>query len=97
MSVPVVLFAIAAVASTIVWQKVDQLQTAYASTYLQTLLQFLSRDYFFQPGDFWAMVSAAVILEGLALYVAVAALCRSTPFFERALRMLTWAAPALRR
>jgi hypothetical protein len=88
-SVPIVLFAIAAVASAIVWQRVYQLQTAYASTYFQTLLHFLSRDYFVEPGDFWVLVSTAVILEGLALYVVVAALCQvDGTFFERALRML---------
>ena len=37
---------------------------------------FLSRDYFVQPGDFAALTSTAVILEGLALYVVVAALCQ---------------------
>lgn len=90
MSVPVVLLAIAAVASTIVWLKVDQVQTGYAAPYLQTLFRFVSRDYFFQRGDFLTVVSATVILEGLALYVAVAALCRvDATFFERALRMLT--------
>ncbi len=57
--------------------------------YLEALLQFMTRDYFARPGDFWVLVSAAVMLEGLALYVVVAALCQKDPaFFDRALRML---------
>ena len=89
-SVPIVLLAIAVVASTIVWLRVDQVRTGYAPPYLQALLQFVTRDYFFQRGDFLTVLSATVILEGLALYVAVAALCQVDPrFFERALRMLT--------
>jgi hypothetical protein len=90
MSVPVVLLAIAAIASAIVWLRVEQVQTGYAPPYVQALLQFVSRDYFFQRGHFLTVVSATVILEGLALYVASAALCQvDATFFERALRMLT--------
>jgi hypothetical protein len=90
MSVPVVLLAIAAVASTIVWLKVDQVQTGYEAPYIQAFLQFISHDYFLQRGDFLTVVSGSVILEGLALYVVVAALCQAdATFFERALRMLT--------
>jgi O-antigen ligase len=89
MSVPVVLFAIAAVASTIVWQRVHQAETGYASAYVEALIHFVSRDYFVQPGDFWVLVSTAAMLEGLALYVVVAALCQvDAAFFGRALRML---------
>ncbi len=89
-SAPVVLFAIAAAASTVVWQRVYQAETGYPSAYVQALLLFVSRDYFFQPGDFQLLVSTAVILEGLALYVVFAALCQLDPtFFGRALRMLT--------
>lgn len=88
-SVPIVLFAIAAVASSMVWQRVYQVETGYPSAYLQALGHFVSRDYFVQPGDFLVLVSTAVILEGLALYVVVAALCQmDATFFERALRML---------
>jgi O-antigen ligase len=88
--VPVVLFAIAAAASAVVWQWVYLFQTGYPSDYVQALVDFLSRDYFVQPGDFSVLVSTAVILEGLALYVVVAALCQvDATFFERALRMLT--------
>jgi len=89
-SMPIVLFAIAATASTVVWQRVYQVETGYASAYVQALLHVLSRDYFVQPGDFWVLASTAVILEGLALYVVVAALCQvDATFFGRALRMLT--------
>jgi O-antigen ligase len=88
-SVPVVLFAIAVVASTIVWQRIYQFETRYPSEYFQALWQFLSRKYFVERGDFSEVVSSAVFLEGLALYVVVAALCRAdATFFERALRML---------
>jgi O-antigen ligase len=89
-SAPIALFAIAVIASTIVWQRVYQFETGYASEYVVALMRFVSRDYFTQPGDFWVLVSGAVILEGLALYVVVAALCQvDSTFFERALRMLT--------
>lgn len=88
-SLPVALFAIAAVASAAVWQRVYQLQTADVSAYSRALLQFVTHDYFVQPGDFWVLIPTAAILEGLALYVAVAALCRvDDTFSERALRML---------
>jgi uncharacterized membrane protein len=88
-SVPIVLFAVAAVASATVWQRVYQFQTGYAATYFQALLHFVSHDYFVEPGDFWGLVSTAVILEGLGLYIAMAALCQvDETFFERALRML---------
>ncbi len=88
-SVPVVLFAIAAAASTMVWQRVYQVETGYASAYLEALLHFVSRDYFFQTGQFQLLVSTAIILEGLALYVVFAALCQvDATFSGRALRML---------
>jgi hypothetical protein len=88
-SVPVVLFALTVVASLLVWLRVYQIQTTYPLEYLQLFLQFVTRDYFAQPGNFAVVVSAAVILEGLALYVVVSALCKLDPmFFERALRML---------
>ncbi len=90
MSVPIVLFGIAAAASAVVWQWVYLSETGYPSAYVQALLHFASRDYFVQPGAFWVLASTAVIFEGLALYVAVAALCQvDSTFFERALRMLT--------
>ena len=88
-SVPIVLFALAAATSAVVWQWVYQAETGYPSAYVQALLHFVSRDYFVQPGDFRVLASTAVILEGLALYVVVAALCQVNPtFFERSLRML---------
>jgi O-Antigen ligase len=86
-SVAVVLFAIAALASALVWQRVHRIESGMA--YLPALRDFLLRDYFIQPGDFWQLVSTAVLIEGLALYAAVAAICRSDrAFFDRALRML---------
>lgn len=88
-SVPIVLFAATVVASAIVWLRVHQVETTYPSAYLQAFLHFLTRDYFVQPGDFAVLVTATVILEGLALYVVAAALCElDSTFFERALRML---------
>jgi hypothetical protein len=88
-SVPIILFALTIVASLIVWLRVYQVQTTYPSGYLKLFLQFMTRDYFMQPGDFAVIVSGATILEGLALYVAAAALCQLDPtFFDRALRML---------
>jgi O-antigen ligase len=89
-SVPVLLFGIAAIASTLVWLRVYQVRAGSPSAYVDALLRFLVRDYFVEPGDFWVVVSTAAVLEGLALYVVVAALCRvDATFFERALRMLT--------
>ncbi len=88
-SAPVVLLAIAAAASTLVWLRVDQFQTGYASDYFEAFVRFARRDYFVQPGRFWLVVTTAVILEGLALYVIVAGLCRlERTFFDRSLRML---------
>ena len=88
-SVPVVLLAVAAVASLIVWQRMYQIEMAYPSAYFQALVRFLVHDYFFDPGDFRLVVTAAVLLEGLAVYVAVSALCQAdTTFFRRSLRML---------
>jgi O-antigen ligase len=89
-SAPIVLFAITAAASTVVWQRVYQVEAGYASTYADALIHFLSRDYFIQPGDFQLLASTAVILEGLALYVVFAARCQvDATFFGRALRMLS--------
>lgn len=89
-STPVVLFALAAATSTVVWLRVVQVELMYPSEFLALLFRFLSRNYFINPDEFWLVVSGAVILEGLALYVVVAALCRVDPtFFERGLRMLT--------
>ena len=86
-STPVALFALAAAASTVVWLRVLQVQLAYPSEFLELLFR---SNYFIHPGEFWLVVSGAVILEGLALYVVVAALCRLDPtFFARGLRMLT--------
>ncbi len=88
-SVPVVLFALAAIASTIVWQQVYPFLPGYPSTYTDAFLQFVTRDYYVKPGDFWVLVSTAVVLEGLLLYLVVMALCRAdATFFDRALRML---------
>jgi O-antigen ligase len=88
-SPPVLLFGIATAASAIVWQRVHQFETMYPSAYVGALLRFATREYFIDPPGFSGLVSAVVILEGLGLYVAVAALCRMrAAFFERALRML---------
>jgi O-antigen ligase len=88
-SVPIVLFAIAAVVSTLVWLRVYQFETGDSPAYIHALAQFVIRDYFVQPGDFWVVVSTAAIVEGLALYVVVAAVCQvDATFFARALRML---------
>lgn len=89
-STPVVLFGVAAVAATVVWLRVLQVETGYPSEFFQSLFRFFSRNYFIQPDDFWLVISGAVILEGLALYVVVAALCKvDATFFDRGLRMLT--------
>lgn len=89
-SAPVVLFAIAAVASTLSWMRVYQIQWGSSSGYVQALWHFLSRDYFVQPGEFWLIVSTVAILQGLALFVATEAWCRVEPaFFMRGLRILT--------
>lgn len=89
-STPVVLFGVAAATSTIVWLRVLQVEMMYPSEFLRLLFRFFSHNYFIHPDDFWLVVSGAVILEGLALYVVVAALCRrEATFFERGLRMLT--------
>ena len=90
LSPAVVLFAIAAVASTLAWLRVYQIQRGQLSGYLDALFQFVSRDYFVQPGEFWVVVSTVAILQGLALFVVTAACCDlDQPFFARALRMLT--------
>jgi O-Antigen ligase len=95
-SVPIVLFGLAAVASTLVWLRVYQVQWGSASAYLQAFVQFVSRDYFVRPGEFWLIVSTVAILQGLALYVVVAAWCQAdTTFFARGLRMLTIGGAAL--
>ncbi len=87
--VPVVLLALAATASTAVWLRVEQVRTGYAAPYAQRFVRFLTHDYFTAPGEFWVVVSTAVVLEGLALFVLVAALCRIRPaFFEQGARML---------
>jgi hypothetical protein len=87
--VPVVLLAMAAVASAAVWQRVYQTDVGSASAYLQALTQFATRDYFVDPGNFLELIPTAALLEGLALYVVVAALCRAdSSFFDRAVRIL---------
>jgi hypothetical protein len=89
MSMPVVLFALTAVASTVVWLRVHQFETRYAFAYIEAMLRFVSRDYFLQRGEFSDLVSTALILEGLGLFVVVAAISRvDGTFFDRALRML---------
>ncbi len=86
---PVVLLAIAAVASAIAWLRVYQVQSGDASGYLEALLHFVSRDYFVRPGDFSTIVSTATLLEGLALYAVVAALSQTdATFYGRGQRML---------
>lgn len=88
-SVPVVLFATVVYASAFVWQRVQQFETGYASDYWVALTQFVSRDYFVRPGDFFTLLPVAALLECLALYVVVAAACRvDHTFFQRALHML---------
>jgi O-antigen ligase len=89
LSAPVVLFAVTAVASAIVWQRVAQFQTAYPVPYLRDLLSMAGREYFVDPGDFRVLTATAALLEGLGLYVAAAALCRTdATFFARGARML---------
>ncbi len=96
LSPAVVLFAIAALASTVSWLRVYQMQRGQSSAYLHALFQFASRDYFVQPGEFWLVVSTVAILQGLALFVVTAAWCRiDATFFSRALRMLTVGAAGL--
>jgi hypothetical protein len=88
-SAPVVLLAVAAVASAVVWQRVALFQAGSARAYVGALLQFVTRDYFVDPGDFWQLVSTAVLLEGLALFVVAAALSRmDSTFVERGSRMM---------
>ena len=89
-SAPIVLFAIAAVASTLSWLRVYQIQWGQSAAYLQALFHFASRDYFVQPGEFWLIVSTVAVLQGLALFVVSAAWCQiDAAFFARDLRMLT--------
>lgn len=89
-SPPIVLFAVTAIASTICWLRVDQVQAGQSSAYLQAFFHFATRDYFVQPGEFWLVVSTVAMLQGLALFVVSAACCRADPdFFLRALRMLS--------
>jgi hypothetical protein len=96
LSTPLVLFAVTAGASTLVWLRVYQVQAGPASAYVQALLRFLSRDYFVQPGEFWLIVSTVAILQGLALYVVVAAWCEAdSTFFARGVRALSIGGAAL--
>jgi O-antigen ligase len=96
LSIPVVLLAMVAIASTAVWLRVDQFESEYASTYILKLFRFASHDYFVQPRDFWLVVSTAAVLEGLALYVVAASCCQVDPTFSaRALRMLALGGAAL--
>jgi O-antigen ligase len=89
LSAPLVLLSGAALASALVWLRVHQVQTTYPSSYLEALLQFLVRDFFLASGEFRLIVTTAALLEGLGLYLAMAALCRVDPtFFGKALRML---------
>jgi len=89
-SAAIVLFALAAVASTLSWLRVYEMQWGQAAAYVQALSEFVRRDYFVQPGEFWLVVSTVAILQGLGLFVAAAAWCQvDTTFFARALRMLT--------
>jgi hypothetical protein len=87
-SAPVLLFSVAAVASMLVWLRVDQVRTGSTSAYLSDLFRFLSHRYF-SESSFPMVVSTAAVLEGLALYAVAGALCRSRPqFVDQALRML---------
>ena len=89
-SIPIVLFAITAIASTVVWLRVYQTRVGTGSAYAQAVLQFVTHDYFVRPGEFWLVISTVAILQGLALYVAVAAWSRvDETFFDRGARMLT--------
>jgi O-antigen ligase len=89
LSAPLVLLSGAALASALVWIRVHQVQTTYPSSYLEALLQFLVRDFFVASGEFRLIVTTATLLEGLGLYLAVAAVCRvDATFFGKALRML---------
>ena len=89
LSGPVVALAVAVIMASVVWQRVYQFQQGDWPAFASQLQDFLTH-YFVRPGYFWFVVSAAVMLEGLALYVVVAALCRvDATFFERGLRMLS--------
>jgi O-antigen ligase len=95
-SIAVILLAGTAVASAIVWLRIEQIQFGYAETWVRELLRYASRDYFVDASHFGLVLSTVVLLEGLALYVVAAALCRvDATFFERALRMLVVGGAAL--
>jgi len=86
---PVALFGLTALCSTMVWMRVDQVRTVYFSTYLTTVWHSLSTEYFVRIDRFMELASLATLLESLALYLAVASMCRDdSTFVNRAVRML---------
>lgn len=88
LSPPLLLLAVAAVASTTVWGRVDQVQRSYGSAYLHALFTFAVRQYFFQPDPFWGVLTTTALIEGLALYVAVVAACQMELRFANRLRRM---------
>ena len=91
----VVLLCVAAIASMLVWMRVEQVATGSVSGYALQVGRFVMRGYFTDP-TFPVVISAAALIEGLALYTVVAAFCRiESRFFGQALRMLAFGGAAL--
>jgi O-antigen ligase len=86
---PIALLGLTALCSTLVWMRVDQVRTAYLSTYLSIVWDSVSTEYFVRIDRFMELASVATMLESLALYLAVGSMCQEDrTFVNRALRML---------
>ena len=93
---PVALFGLTALCSMIVWMRVDQVRTVDASTYLANLWQCVSTEYFVGIERCVEVAALAALLESLALYLAIASMCREDgTFATRAVRMLVVGGAAL--
>ena len=75
--VPVLLFGFVVVTSGIEQLIVLQVQRDYPWPFLQALSVFFARDYLLGPGGFGFVQTALRLLEGLALFVCTASICRA--------------------
>ena len=93
---PVALFGLTALCSMFVWMRVDQVRTVEAGTYLVNLWQCVSTEYFVRIERCVEVASLAALLESLALYLAIATMCRDDrTFAARTVRMLIVGGAAL--
>ena len=92
LNLPVLLFSLVILASLVEQLWFLQIQTDFPKPFLQGLWRYVSRDYLGRPMMGFGMVrTAALLIEGLGLCVAVVALSRTNNTFVQKLIRMTLA------